>query len=536
MLATVLRFIPYVGAWIAMSFPIALSLAASSTWTMPVLTVSLFVLVELISNNVMEPLLYGSSTGVSSFALIIAAVFWTWVWGPPGLILATPLTVCLVVMGRHVPRLSILSVLLSDEEALEPHEELYHRLLNPNTAAAFDFAMHWLKAHSRTALYDAVFVPTLATVEHDRVSSQLEAEQHTRLLQELRDMIEDIGTRPAAPSKLGADKAIALADTGTLPTPPAPTCRVMCLPVRADRDEIAGLMLTQLLQQAGFPASCLTAKATSGESLEHVAKDGAEVICISVAPPSTVIHARYLCGKLRAQFPKRTIVVGLWGATEGLTDATAHLHEAGADEVITTLADAVLQCAKSAAALARETALMPLPIDESERLAELRSLRVLDTEVDPVFERITKRLTQVLHMPIALITFVDEERQFFKSSRGLPSDLAEARQTPRDVSVCSHVVAANEVLVFEDLARDRRFANNELLKERGLRFYAGAPLHGRSGHVLGSLCVLDHQPRQFSEHDKRFLQAMAEEVMEVVHERSATPTGHPPVATMETTV
>ena len=124
-----LRFIPYIGPWIAAAFPIILSLAVSPTWMMPLLTLGLFVLLELISSNVVEPWLYGSSTGVSSIALIVAAVFWTWLWGPIGLLLATPLTVCLVVMGRHVPRLAFLSILLSDEEALTPAEECYHRLL-----------------------------------------------------------------------------------------------------------------------------------------------------------------------------------------------------------------------------------------------------------------------------------------------------------------------------------------------------------------------------------------------------------------------
>ncbi len=127
--AVVLRFIPYVGPWIAAAFPIILSLAVSPGWMMPLLTIGLFIVLELLSNNVMEPWLYGSSTGVSSIALIVAAVFWTWLWGPVGLVMATPLTVCLVVMGRHVPRLSFLSVLLSDEEALTPAEDCYHRLL-----------------------------------------------------------------------------------------------------------------------------------------------------------------------------------------------------------------------------------------------------------------------------------------------------------------------------------------------------------------------------------------------------------------------
>ena len=137
--ATVLRFIPYIGPWIAAAIPVALSLAVSPSWMMPLLTIGLFVVLELLSNNVMEPWLYGSSTGVTPIALIVAAVFWTWLWGPVGLILSTPLTVCLVVMGRHVPRLSFLSVLLSDEEALTPAEDCYHRLLTVGEQDELEF-------------------------------------------------------------------------------------------------------------------------------------------------------------------------------------------------------------------------------------------------------------------------------------------------------------------------------------------------------------------------------------------------------------
>ncbi len=520
-LATVLRFIPYVGAWIASAFPIALSLAVTNNWTMPVLTVGLFLVVELLSNNVMEPLLYGSSTGVSSIALIVAAVFWTWLWGAPGLVLATPLTVCLVVMGRHVPRLGVLSVLLSDEEALEPHQEFYHRLLTPSATDAGNFADAYLKANSRTALYDSVIIPVLATVERDGKSGELEEAQYTAILQELRDVIEDLGMRRPPPSQLEADKAVAAADAAAPPAPPAPTCRVLCLPVRAERDELAGAMLTQLLGAHDFPAVNLSAKMTTGEMLETVEKDNAEALCISVTPHSTVVHARYLCGKLRTRFPKMRLIIGLWGATEQLTEATARLRDSGADEVVTTLADSIVLLSKYAAALAQEAVLLAPSIDETERLAELQNLHLLDTEAEPAFDHITKKLARILNVPIALITFVDKERQFFKSQVGLPDDLAKARQTPRDESVCSHVVAMDDVLVIEDLARDRRFAKNQMLKERGLRFYAGAPLRTAGGHVLGALCVLDTKPRQFGEHEKRLLQVMAEEVMEAIVQRAA---------------
>ena len=524
-LATVLRFIPYVGPWIASIFPIALSLAVTDNWTMPAMTIGLFVVVELLSNNVMEPMLYGASTGVSSIALIVAAVFWTWLWGAAGLVLATPLTVCLVVMGRHVPRLGILSVLLSDEEALAPHQEFYHRLLTPSANDAAEFATTWLKANSRTALYDSVFIPVLATVERDGKSGELEGEQHAAILQEVRDIIDDLGTRPAPPSQIEADKAVAAAEASAPLAPPAPTCRVLCLPVRADRDELAGAMLTQLLGQHDFTAVNLSAKMTTGELLEAADKDDAEALCISVAAPSTVIHARYLCGKVRARFPQTRIVVGLWGATEGLADATGRLRESGADEVVTTLSDAVVQLSKHAAVLAQEALLEGPAVDETERLGALHDLHLLDTEAEPAFHRITTKLARILSVPIALITFVDRDRQFFKSQVGLSEDLALARQTPRDVSVCGHVATSGELLIVEDLLRDRRFSKNPLLRAQGLRFYAGAPLRTDAGHTLGALCVLDTKPRQFAEHEKRVLQVMSEEVMEVVNARAAALAG-----------
>ena len=195
--ATVLRFIPYIGPWIAAAIPVALSLAVSPSWTMPLLTIGLFVVLELLSNNVMEPWLYGSSTGVTPIALIIAAVFWTWLWGPVGLILSTPLTVCLVVMGRHVPRLSFLSVLLSDEEALTPAEDFYHRLLTVGEQDELEFVEAYLKANSLTALYDSVFIPVIIATETDHRLELLDDEQRLFVEQSLRDIIEDLGTRSA---------------------------------------------------------------------------------------------------------------------------------------------------------------------------------------------------------------------------------------------------------------------------------------------------------------------------------------------------
>ena len=336
--ATVLRFIPYVGPWIGAGIPIALSLAVSPGWIMPLLTLGLFVVLELLSNNVMEPWLYGSSTGVSPIALIFAAVCWTWLWGPVGLVLATPMTVCLVVMGRHIPRLSFLSVVLSDEEALTPAEDCYYRLLTVGEQDEMELVEAYLKAHSLTALYDSVLIPVITAVEIDHRLELLDDGQRALVEQSLRDIVEDLGACPPVPSGIEPDK------TAAAPAP-APACRVYCLPARADRDELAGAMLVQLLQQQGFEAQSAPTKLGVGELIGLVEKAGVDVVCISVVAPSTVLHARYLCLKLRALLPKQRIVVGLWGATENVTDAARRVRDSGADEVVTTLADAVLQLA-----------------------------------------------------------------------------------------------------------------------------------------------------------------------------------------------
>jgi predicted PurR-regulated permease PerM/methylmalonyl-CoA mutase cobalamin-binding subunit len=343
--STVMRFIPYIGPWIAAVFPIMLSLAVSTSWTMPLLTIGLFVVLELLSNNLMEPWLYGSSTGVSSIALFVAAVFWTWLWGPVGLVLATPLTVCLVVMGRHVPRLRFLSIVLSDEEALTPAEECYHRLLAGDLNEAGELVDSYVKANSLTALYDSVLIPVVTSAEMDHRREALDDEQRAAVEQGVRDIVEDLGTRPAPESKIDADLAVA---EHTPPPAPAPAVRVYCLPARADRDELAGEMLAHVLREQGFHPGNAPAKLVAGDLVKTVGQADVDAVCISVVAPSTVIHARYLCTKLRAQSRDLKIAVGLWGATENIAEAAQRLRASGADEVVTTLADAVVQLAKLA--------------------------------------------------------------------------------------------------------------------------------------------------------------------------------------------
>jgi predicted PurR-regulated permease PerM/methylmalonyl-CoA mutase cobalamin-binding subunit len=340
-LSTVLRFIPYVGPWIAAGFPILLSLAVSPGWMPPMLTIGLFIGLELFSNNVMEPWLYGSSTGVTPIALIVAALVWTWLWGPVGLVLATPLTVCLVVMGRHIPRLAFLSIILSDEEPLTPAQECYHRLHRAGEHDEMELVDNYLKANSTAALFDNVLVPVISAAETDHLSGLLETEQLDFIERGLGDILNELELREKEDLRDSEKES---------------TTHVCIVPVRAYRDQIAGDMLTQLLRRKGHDARNGSAKMVSGELVGWVRENQPHAVCISVVAPSSRSQARYLTSRLRENFPHLKIIVGLWGVEEKTAEETSQLREAGADDVVTTMATAVERLAFHGIRPASETA------------------------------------------------------------------------------------------------------------------------------------------------------------------------------------
>jgi predicted PurR-regulated permease PerM/methylmalonyl-CoA mutase cobalamin-binding subunit len=322
-LATVLRFIPYAGPWIAASFPVLLSLAVSPNWMMPMLTIALFIVLELISNNIMEPLLYGSSTGVTPIALIVAALVWTWLWGPVGLVLATPLTVCLVVLGRHIPRLAFLSVILSDEEVLTPAEDFYHRLHRVGEHDEMELVENYLKSNPVSGLFDAVMLPVVTSVEMDHRLGLIELEQLQFIEKNLNEVLENLELQPDA-----------------APSTDLTTSRICVLPAKDYRDELAGSMLSHLLLQKGCTVFNASSKMVSGELVAWVREEQANIVCVSVVAPSTMTQAKYLCSKLRKELPEIKIIVGLWGATEKTVDQAKTLQEIGADEILFNLTDA----------------------------------------------------------------------------------------------------------------------------------------------------------------------------------------------------
>src|SRR5215216_5991786 len=431
LLAGVLRFIPYVGPWAGALLPVLLSFAISSSWFTPLMTIGLFVVLEAIVSNLIEPWVYGANTGVAPIALIISAVFWTWLWGPVGLVLSTPLTVCLAVIGRHVPRLEFLSILLSEDQPLAPHEEFYHRVLSFSMDSAEDFAVKHAETESLAALYDEVVVPAVAAVEVDVHNGSLTAEQRTSALQRIHEVIDDF--RGWQPSSAGAGEERPDEISGVAP---AIGTRVVCLPAKAYRDELAGEMLAQLLQKQGFDAENTPARLNHQELIDHTVEIRPQCICVSVMPPTGLGPARHLAAALQERLGSVTTLIGVWGSKINADKLKQRLQLPRTSEAATSLADAVLLVSKMTSVITDEMLPAPIPPNEEARMVELNGLGLLDTDREPEFDQVTERLTKLFRVPIALLSLIDKNRQWFKSQAGLPPALAESRSAPRDVSIC----------------------------------------------------------------------------------------------------
>jgi predicted PurR-regulated permease PerM len=335
--AGVLRFVPYVGTLIAATLPIALALAVFPGWHHAAMAFGVFVVLELGVANFVEPLLYGAHTGISSLAILVAAVFWATIWGPVGLILSTPLTVCLIVLGRHVPQLSFLEVVLGDEPVLLPEQCFYQRLLAMDEIEARAIAEAHLKENSLQSLYETVILPALKLAEHDHHAETLEDSARRFMFRNVKELIDDLGDEygEALTVEVGEEYRQHLA-SGVMP----PKTNVACIPANSGADEIVATMLAQLLRQQGIRARDFRAglpEATLGE----VAKGDYRTVCVSSISSAAVVEARSLCKRLRAGASDLRILMGLW-SLEGDT-ARQRLGPACPVAVASTLADALAQ-------------------------------------------------------------------------------------------------------------------------------------------------------------------------------------------------
>lgn len=338
LLATLLRFVPYVGAWIALGFPLVLSLAVTPNWTMPLETLALFAVIELVTSNLLEPWLYGAHTGLSPVAIMVATIFWTWLWGGVGLLLATPLTVCVAVLGKYIPSLSFLDALLGDEPTLKPQERFYQRLLALDRREAQQVAVEYLRDHTLGELYSDVFVPALADAEREDQGGTLSERRQRFIFDATREMVDEYGVEPP-PAPKSAEKVQAEPASG----PAEMRCRrtVYCLPAADEADEIAATMLAQMLEAEGYRAEAVSFKTLANEMVAMVAETGNRALCISATPPHNTLHTRYLCKVLRSKFPLLHIVVGLWDAEGAEEQLAKRKDRLAADKVVLTLSAAV---------------------------------------------------------------------------------------------------------------------------------------------------------------------------------------------------
>ena len=332
-LGAALRFIPYLGPVIGAGAPILVSLAALPGWGGPLSVVGLFIALELFTNLVLETVLYAGAAGVSQVALLVSLAFWTWLWGPLGLLMATPLTVCLVVLGKHVPGLEFVGMLMADTPALAPEFGYYQRLLARDQSEAADLIEQHIKTEAPRSVYDALLLPALNYAERDRLEQRLSLDEEAAVIDATRELLSDaaesirrLQAEPSSPDD---------------PAPPGPRepLRVLGVAINGIADELALQMLGHVLDDLPIVVEITKGRMLASELVSLVQAQGVSVVCLADLPPSPPSKTRYLVKRLHAALPEVRILVGRWGPRALADDSTQPLRDAGATLVATTLAE-----------------------------------------------------------------------------------------------------------------------------------------------------------------------------------------------------
>lgn len=336
-IAGLLRFIPYVGAFGGAVFPLALAAAVDPGWTMVAETLGLFLLVEPLLGQVIEPLVYGHSTGLSPVSVVISAIFWGWIWGGIGLLLSMPLTLCLVVLGKHIERLEFLDVLLGDKPALSPAESLYQRMLVGDADEALDQAETLLKERPLSAYYDEVAIPGLQLAANDSMRGVLTPEQLRGILEAASGIVVDLGDQEDGTVLDDLDPAW----TGE--------SAVLCVSGRGPLDEAVCAMLAQVLGKRGVRARVVSHDAVSRAHIATLDLTGVQMICVSyIEGANSLSPLRYLIRRMRQRTGDAKIMVGLWAVDPSLLTEERIQAAVGGDLYVNSLRDAMDACLASA--------------------------------------------------------------------------------------------------------------------------------------------------------------------------------------------
>ena len=362
LIAMILRFVPYIGALISAVFPLILAAAVGSGWEMLVLTATLFAVLELLAGQVIEPLVYGHSTGLSPVAIIVSASFWTWLWGPVGLVLATPLTVCLVVVGRHIDRLQFLDIMLGDQPPLTPPQLVYQRLLAGDPIEAAEQARAFLKDASLEDYYDAILLNGLRLAAADNRLGHLDEDRLDRILATVGELTDDLDTHDdvqtndveavGAGSNLGALVAIEQAGetTTSMPEDWKSTRSVLCIPGSSKLDEAGALILAQMLRRRGFGAVAEKADALSMSQFFSLDLTNTSLVCICYVEQPSNAKIQYAVRRLSKKKGGARVVLALLGAETHMP-----VENAGPDVAEGPFAIALTTIGEAASALSQRT-------------------------------------------------------------------------------------------------------------------------------------------------------------------------------------
>lgn len=322
-LGMLLRFVPYIGPVMAAIFPVALAIAVAPGWSKPLWTVALYAVIEPLMGQAVEPFVYGRSTGLSAVAVVVAAAFWTWLWGPIGLFLSTPLTLCLVVLGRHVEQLEFLKIMFGDEPTLSREEHFYQRMLAEDPDEAAHHAEIFLKEKPLAEYYDTIAVGGLALAQIDVNRGALDPEWRQRIRDAVLEVVDDLADHAEAPD--GADRG-----GGT----------TLCIAGRGALDEAVAAMLAQVVAERGLQGRVVPNDAVAVATIRSLDVSNVRAVCLSYLEHGGFSSACFLVRRLRRVLPHVPIIVGFWRLRPEYAQTPEVLEATGADLVVTSLRQA----------------------------------------------------------------------------------------------------------------------------------------------------------------------------------------------------
>ncbi len=505
-LAALMRFVPFIGPMISAVFPLALAFAVDPGWNMVLWTLALIAVLELLSNNIVEPLLYGPSTGLSALSLIAAATFWTALWGPIGLVMSTPLTVCLLVIGRYIPQLQFLEVLLGTQPALDPPTRFYQRLLAGDDDETLTLAIESVEENSLVEFYDEVGIPVLQMASADHAHNAT-AEHRLRVLDGMESVIEELCDNGDP-------------DESNRSSHP----RVLCLGGKWEIDTLSAMMLSHALRRGGIAASHSPGHDYHGRAIARLPLENVQVVCLCYFSRDPQTAIRQAARRLRRHWPHLRIVAVLWNAPSELLAQDDPAQLVGTDAVATRIAEAAPRAEQL---LDHRSTIDYVPAprldDESERLAAVLASRLLDPQWRGELDAASQRAADIFDAPFATISVITADDEVIcgrnatqRSEHASPEpgdNLASPARIARAISLSAHLVAQGETLIVPDLHRDPRFADNPQVLANDWRMFAAAALRDEKGQILGALSLYDTQVRHITEREAALLEAMSRDVL-----------------------